>query len=159
MKIKLLIFFTFLSILSAVPVQAGSVGANAECGKIFFQAMDQEEIELEKYYDSLETLAICVEAEAGGECYQGKQMVADVILNRANVYGGIEEAISSPGQFSSYTDGGMIRHNIPSEETYAAVASQINNVDYPGLWYFQEGGYPDYGTPYCKVGCHYFATR
>ena len=39
------------------------------------------EIEEEMYYDSLEMLAICVEAEAGNQSMEGKRLVAAVILN------------------------------------------------------------------------------
>ncbi len=44
----------------------------------------QDELEEERYYDSLEILAVCVEAEAGNQSLDGKRMVVDVILNRVD---------------------------------------------------------------------------
>ena len=47
-------------------------------------AMSPEELAEEEYYDSLELLAVCVEAEAGNQDLTGKRMVVDVILNRVD---------------------------------------------------------------------------
>ena len=44
--------------------------------------MTPEELEEEMYYDSLEYLAACVEAEAGNQPLYGRQLVVDVVLNR-----------------------------------------------------------------------------
>ena len=41
-----------------------------------------EEIAEEEYWDSLELLALCVEAEAGNQALEGKRLVAAVVLNR-----------------------------------------------------------------------------
>ena len=43
-----------------------------------------DEAKEEIYYDSLELLAVCVEAEAGNQSLEGKKMVVDVILNRVD---------------------------------------------------------------------------
>ena len=43
-----------------------------------------DDLELEYYYDSLELLALCVEAEAGDQGLYGKKLVADVVLNRVD---------------------------------------------------------------------------
>lgn len=50
--------------------------------------LDLVDIEEEEYWDGLELLAICVEAEAGNQGLQGKRLVADVILNRAEDHSG-----------------------------------------------------------------------
>ncbi|MCI8993641.1 MAG: cell wall hydrolase [Eubacterium sp.] len=162
-------------------VLKSGVGANAQIQEMFVDAVNctkeeaqfryglvtdsgayeptEEEIAEEMYYDSLEMLAICVEAEAGAEPYLGKQLVADVILNRADEAGSIEAAITAPGAFSSYADGGMARHNVPCEDTYAAVAEELQYRQYPALWYFREDRYAEWGTPWQQVGNHYFSTR
>ena len=44
-----------------------------------------EDLEEEEYFDALEELAICVEAEAGNQGLLGKRMVVDVILNRGMI--------------------------------------------------------------------------
>lgn len=122
----------------------------------------QEELEDERYYDSLELLAICVEAEAGNQSLDGKRMVVDVILNRVDDPDWpdtIEEVLSDPYEFASFWDGGMDRVWEPSEETFRAVRMELEERSWPGLRYFTAGGYSEYGTPWKKVGDHYFSTK
>lgn len=88
-------------------------------------------------------------------------MVCDVILNRVNdpsYPDTIHGVISQPYHFSSYWDGGMKRC-IPSEDCYKAVQMELENISYPGLFYFQTGNYSQYGTPAFKIGDHYFSTK
>lgn len=121
-----------------------------------------EDLAEELYCDSLETLAICVMAEAGGEDLEGMRMVADVILNRVDSAGfpdDIEAVITQPYQFTSYWGGGMDRHNVPSEEAYKACQMELEKRSYPGILYYRTGRYSDYGTPSFKHGKHYFSTR
>lgn len=123
-----------------------------------------EEIAEEMYWDSMDMLSICVEAEAGNQGLEGKRLVADVILNRADDHSGtwadtIEEVITQPGQFSSYWDGGMNRVTEISEETYQAVGMETAERGYPGIYYFREGDWPKYGRRWKKVGDHYFAGK
>lgn len=122
----------------------------------------EEELEEELYYDSLELLAICVEAEAGNQPLDGKRMVVDVILNRVDDPAWpdtIEGVITEPYAFSSYWDGGMARVWEPSEETYLAVRMELEERSWPELYYFTAGGYGSYGTPWKQVGDHYFSTK
>ena len=119
------------------------------------------EIEEEEYWDSLELLAICVEAEAGNQGLDGKRMVADVILNRVDDPDWpdtIEGVISQPVHFSSYWDGGMDRVSV-SEETFQAVRMELENRSWPEIYYFTAGRYSEYGTPWKKVGDHYFSGK
>lgn len=121
-----------------------------------------EELADEIYYDSLETLAICVMAEAGGEDLDGMRMVADVILNRVDAKefpDDIESVIKQPYQFTSYWDGSMTIHNVPSEECYKAVQMELEERSYPSLLYYRTDRYSDCGTPCFKHGRHYFSTR
>ena len=118
----------------------------------------------EEYWDSLELLAICVEAEAGNQSLEGKRLVADVILNRAEDHSGqwpdtISGVISQKDQFTSYWDGGMAGIWEPSEETYQAVKMEVEQRGYPGIYYFREGQWSDYGTPWRKTGAHYFSKK
>ena len=126
--------------------------------------MTPEELEEERFYDSLELLSICVEAEAGNQGQEGKRLVADVIFNRVSDKSGswpdtIEEVITQPGQFSSYWDGGMERVKEISEETYEAVRMELKGSSYPEIYYFREGAWSAYGTPWRKVGDHYFSKK
>ena len=118
----------------------------------------------EEYWDSLELLAICVEAEAGNQSLEGKRLVADVILNRAEDHSGewpdtIAGVISQKNHFTSYWDGGMAGIWEPSEEKYQAVRMEVEQRGYPGIYYFREGQWSDYGTPWRKTGAHYFSKK
>ena len=118
--------------------------------------------ELEAYYDSLELLAVCVEAEAGNQGMEGKRMVADVILNRVDHPDWpdtITEVITQPYEFSSYWDGSMDKVWEPSEETFRAVQMELEARSWPELYYFTADGWSRYGTPWKKAGDHYFSTR
>lgn len=121
-----------------------------------------EDIEEEMYCDSLELLSVCVEAEAGNQPMEGRRMVADVILNRVDhpdYPDTISEVIGQPYRFSSYWDGNMESVIEPSEETIKAVQMELRERSYPGLLYFKEGGYSEYGTQWRQVGDHYFSTE
>lgn len=123
-----------------------------------------EEIAEEEYWDSLELLAICVEAEAGNQSLEGKRLVVDVILNRVDDRSGtwsddIAGVISQKNQFTSYWDGRMDKVWEPSEETYEAVRMELEERSHPGVYYFREGAWSDYGTRWKKIGDHYFSGK
>ncbi|MBD5555714.1 MAG: cell wall hydrolase [Roseburia sp.] len=126
--------------------------------------MTPEQIAEEMYWDSIELLAICVEAEAGNQGPVGKRLVTDVILNRVDDDSGIwpntiSEVIAQPYQFTSYYDGGMDNIWEVSSETYETVLVELEQRSYPGIYYFREGAWPEYGSRWKKVGDHYFNTR
>ena len=118
------------------------------------------ELEVEELFDTqIDLLARCVEAEAGNQSKLGKQMVADVILNRVaspDFPDGIEAVISQKGQFATYSNG-MIDKAEPSEETWEAVRTELNGRIDTEILYFKTGGYPAYGTPVTNVEAHYFS--
>lgn len=123
-----------------------------------------DELAEEDYWNQMELLAVCVEAEAGNQGLEGKRLVVDVILNRVDDKTGewpdtIEGVISQKNHFASYWDGGMERVIEPSEETLKAVRMEVEERSYPGLYYFREGTWSAYGTPWRKVGDHYFSTK
>lgn len=141
-----------------------SVNGTAGSSSVIYQVheMTEEEIREEEYYDSLELLAICVEAEAGNQGLIGKRMVADVILNRVDdpdFPDTITGVITQKNQFSSYWDGGMDRVREPSEETIRAVQMELKERGWPELIYFTAGSWPNYGTPWKQVGDHFFNTK
>ncbi|MGN9019943.1 cell wall hydrolase [Lachnospiraceae bacterium HCP1S3_A10] len=124
-----------------------------------------EEVETEPQQqdtsEDMELLLRCVEAEAGNQSLEGRRMVADVILNRArdsDFPDTIEEVIKEPYRFSSYWDGRMWEVEV-SELTREAVEMELEEVAYPGLFYFTAEGYSRYGTPWKKIGDHYFSTK
>lgn len=114
-----------------------------------------------KEWDHTELLAACVEAEAGNQGLLGKQMVADVILNRVDDPewpDSIESVISQKYQFTSYWDGGM-ESAVPSEETYEAIRLEMEERSCADIFYFRTDCYSDYGTPWKKIGSHYFSKK
>lgn len=123
---------------------------------------NEKDYKQELFYDGLEEVAICVNAEAQNQGYDGMYYVACVIFNRVNspdYPNTFHEVISQPYQFSSYSDGGMQRWCNASEECYKAVWDAYNNNQYPGIVYFREGRYSDYGTPAFQYRDHYFSTK
>lgn len=175
MVIVIIIMYTVIYILRSAPVSGQPVsGVFDQITPVapvqLPEAIPRQEYEYptdiaeEEYWDDLELLAICVEAEAGNQGLQGKRLVADVILNRAEDTSGqwpdtISGVISQKNQFTSYWDGGMADIWKPSEETYQAVKMEVEQRGYPGIYYFREGQWSDYGTPWRKTGAHYFSKK
>ena len=123
--------------------------------------MTQEMIDEEMYYDSLELLAICVEAEAANQGLEGKRLVADVILNRVDsplFPDNIVDVITQPYHFTSYWDGAMDRA-VPTEETFQAVQMELDHRSNTEILYFTAGEWPEYGTKWKQVGDHYFCKE
>ena len=122
--------------------------------------LTEEQIAEEMYFDSLELLATCVEAEAANQGLEGKRLVADVILNRVDspeFPNSITEVITQPYHFTSYWDGAMDRA-VPTEETFEAVRLELEHRSNTEILYFTAGEWPQYGTPWKQVGDHYFST-
>lgn len=113
----------------------------------------------------LDLFARCVESEAGDQGLYGKQLVADVILNRVkspDFPDTISDVILHRGkngtwQFSVAGNGAMESAE-PTEETYEAIRTELAHIQCPSLIYFSAAGFPDHGTPWKKVGGHYFNT-
>lgn len=115
----------------------------------------------EAYYNSVELMAKVVEAEAGNQNLLGKRMVADVILNRVrdeDFPNTIVDVIFQKNAFA-VIDNGMYEQVEISEETWTAVWMELEEVSYPGLFYFCSTGFREYGTPWNKIGDHYFNTK
>ena len=117
----------------------------------------EEDIEEEMFYDSLEMVAACVEAEAGNQDMYGKRLVVDVIFNRVDdprFPNTIEGVISQKGQFSVYPYAMYAVE--PSEETYEAVRMELDERSDDEILFFSAGGYLSCCTPAYKYGDHYF---
>lgn len=113
-------------------------------------------------------LARIIEAEASGECYQGKVAIGNVILNRVNsrefpntIYNVIFEYYGNIPQFSPVADGTI--YNTPSQESINAAKDALNNVRPVGnstyffnpnksksSWIIKNKSYV------CKIGGHAF---
>jgi len=113
------------------------------------------------FYNSLELMAKVVEAEAGNQGLDGKRMVVDVILNRVNdeeFPDSIVDVIYQKNAFAVIGNG-MYEQVEVSEETWTAIFMEMEKVSYPELLYFCSTGFHEHGTPWEKVGDHYFNTR
>ncbi len=123
-------------------------------------------LELESYYDSLELLALCVEAEAGDQGLYGKKLVADVVLNRVespDFPDNITDVILQCGtngvyQFSVVGDGRIYAVE-PTEETFQAVREELESRTNREILFFTAEGFSPYGSAWEKVGDHYFSTE
>lgn len=122
----------------------------------------EDDLEEEMFYDSLELLAMLVEAEAEDQDLIGKRLVVDTVLNRVDCSEWpdcIEDVIMQPGQFTSVWNGRMDKIKEPSEESYEAVRLEIEErLDYEVV-YFTAGGFGKYGTPLYQHMDHYFSGR
>lgn len=108
-----------------------------------------DDLETEYYYDSLELLALCVEAEAGNQGLYGKKLVADVVLNRVDspdFPDNIADVIMQKNQFSVVLDG-RIWTAEPSEETFEAIREELEERTNHEVIFFTAEGYSPYGEP------------
>ena len=120
-----------------------------------------EELEEELFWDSVELLACCVEAEAGNQDIYGKKLVTDVILNRVDDPGfpdSIWDVITQPSQFSVVSNGSIYTVE-PSDETYQAVREELESRTNNEVMFFCSSGWLPYGTQWQKIGDHYFNTK
>lgn len=119
------------------------------------------ELAEEIYYDDLSLLAQIVWCEAGNQDLYGKELVADVVLNRLddpNFPDTISEVIFQPGQFHTADDYWMTRAAFETtEECIQAVANEILDRNDSESLFFCSTGYNYYGTPNYQYRDHYFS--
>ena len=120
--------------------------------------VEEPNIEEEIFYDSLEYLAMCVEAEAGNQSELGKRLVCDVVLNRfySGDYETLYDVINEEYQFSVVSDN-RINEVIPTEETYRIVREEVESMTNTDVMFFRTDHYHEFGTPLFKEGDHYFS--
>lgn len=120
--------------------------------------IEEVEMGVEIWHDSLEYIACCVEAEAGNQSELGKRLVCDVIINRYNSggYKDFYEVVNDKNQFYVVSNG-LIEEVIPSEETYRIVAEELIEVTNDEVYYFRTERYHNFGIPMFKEGDHYFS--
>ena len=123
---------------------------------------EEEQIRMEIFYGDLELLAQLIQAEAGNQDLKGKQLVADVVLNRVdrgfNNQNTITDVIFYSNAFTSVNDGNFDKAawNM-TQEAYDAAYMEMTGerLDYR-IVYFTAGGYGKYGTPAYQYGDHFF---
>lgn len=117
------------------------------------------ELAEEIYQDDLGLLACLVWAEAENQDLYGKELVADVVLNRmdsSRFPDTIREVIFEKYQFSAVENGRLDKayYNV-TQDCYTAVANEFLDRNDSEALFFSAGGY-SCGTPAYKYGDHYF---
>lgn len=112
------------------------------------------EVTTEEY----EMLARVCMSECGGqwgEPQEGKIAVVETILNRCEMYDlSIKDVVTKPNQYSMFYEGEI------HESVYRAVDTALQSRMYPkNMLYFRTKHYHDFGTPYKKIGNHYFSLE
>ena len=102
-------------------------------------------------------LRVCMSETGGkyGEPIEGKVAVVETILNRVDMgQGSIKEVITAPNQYS------MADNGEPDETVVEAVELALTGDAYPDdMLYFRTKRYHKFGTPYKKIGNHYFSCK
>ncbi len=111
-------------------------------------------------------LEATVESEAGNQPLDGKRAVVAVVLNRVedpDFPDTIDGVITQKYQFSTFWNGaidGALEKGV-SDSTKEAVEREINERtdEYRELLFFNCRTFPVYGTPWGKIGDHYFCSK
>ena len=117
--------------------------------------------ELDIADDNFETVVEVVEAESGNQCEEGQRLVVDTI---GNEFGwDIAKVKITHNRYNSYPDGCAKWRSSITEELRQLVADEWLREDKAdggaGVYFFRTGHYSQYGTPWKKVGDHYFSLR
>ena len=120
----------------------------------------KEVVEKEQRFDSesLDLLAMVVQAEAGNQGLMGKQLVVDVILNRVDnpkFPNDLESVLRQSGQFSVVSSGAIYRVTV-DEETIEAIRLELEERTDSDILFFCAGGYNSCCEPAYQYGDHYF---
>lgn len=135
----------------------------SEITEVAFEAMILPEvitidpIVLEADETERELMAQIVMNEAEGEPIEGKQAVAQVIVNRVlstKFPDTISEVIYQDNQFAT---GGT---KTPTQDCYDAMDSALKWEIFPtNMFYFRNKHFHTFGRPYLQIGNHYFSTE
>ena len=120
----------------------------------------EEQIQEEIKLGEMELLAQLVEAEAGNQCFEGKCLVVDVVLNRVESEefpDTIEEVIFQDGQFSVAHNGRLENAGWHMQESdYTAVAYEMELHENKDVLYFNNSPVVAGKGEKFKVGGHWF---
>lgn len=134
--------------VTVIPMVAEEVSVEPE-EELAEPLATQEEIEL---------LALCVMAEAEGECEYGQRLVIDVVLNRVDdphFPDTIYDVIYQKNQFAGMY-GDRITRCYVKDELVQLVKEELENRTNEDVVFFRTGHYHSYGVPMFQVGAHYF---
>lgn len=100
-------------------------------------------------------------AEAGNQGFLGKQLVADVILNRLaseQFPDTLEGVLLQENQFSCVSTGAIYCYDLDEESKQAIITELMLERQDKDIIFFRTGRFSDYGTPAFQYGDHYFST-
>lgn len=116
--------------------------------------------------EELFLLSVVVEMESGGESFEGKLAVANVVINRLlDGYWGdtLHAVVYAPGQFSGANSGRIEKFSskVSSESKKAAVAAAAGENNIGTYMFFIMNNKAKYSTysRYYILGCHCFYAR
>ena len=110
--------------------------------------------------EEIELIALCVMAEAEGECEYGQRLVIDVILNRVDdphFPDTIYDVIYQKNQFAGMYGDRITRCYVKDELVQLVREELENRTDYDVV-FFRTGHHHSYGVPMFQVGAHYFSS-
>lgn len=101
-------------------------------------------------------------AEAGNQGFKGKQLVADVILNRLaskQFPDTLGEVLLQENQFSCVSTGAIYCYDLDEESKQAIIAELMLERQNKDIIFFRTESFSEYGTPAFQYGDHYFSTK
>lgn len=154
---RVLLMFSVILFMFWQPLSVNAASVSVPSGYEKYGSLAEE-----YYYDDLELLACLVWAEAGNQDLKGKQLVADVVLNRMydpRFPDTISDVIYQQGQFYAKGDWRLTKafYNV-TDECFEAVRQEAlgeGRVD-PRVFFYCAGFYPKYGEIGYQYGDHCF---
>lgn len=119
-----------------------------------------QESEIPDHESDIRLIALVTMAEAESECEEGKRLVIDTILNRADSEhfpDTIYDVIYQPYQFSSMWNGRVERCEV-REDICELVREEMSDRSNYDCVFFNAGDYSDYGVPMFQIENHYFSS-
>lgn len=101
-------------------------------------------------------------AEAGNQGFKGKQLVADVILNRLaseQFPDTLEGVLLQENQFACVTTGAIYCYALDEESKQAIITELMLERQNEEILFFRTEKFSEYGTPAFQYGDHYFSTN
>lgn len=113
--------------------------------------------------EEIDLLALVTMAEAEGESDEGKRLVIDTILNRADSElsyfpDNVTDVVYQKNAFSSMWNGRANRCYV-DEDIRRLVLEELDSRTNYEVMYFHANKYGKYGTPMFSVGNHYFSSK
>ena len=101
-------------------------------------------------------------AEAGNQGFYGKQLVADVVLNRLaseQFPDTLEGVLMQKNQFECVATGAIYCYDIDEESKQAIITELMLQRQNKDIIFFRTERFSEYGTPAFQYGDHYFSTK